>query len=270
MRYWFVIHDLGSFSQHGDYIGCGVRESGVKKASYGPFGQIQKGDKIVYYAKGDKVVVGIFQVVSDIEYWPNDPEWGERVVFKIAPEMLPPKGKYLDFKAYLFNPEVSLDLFPDKDRWAFQLWNHTCRPLTKHDFDLIRSAVETLQVRPTLAKGQEYVKIGAPLSGTDLLFEPTDETGVVFLFAKYHRQLGFPYVKQIREKFPDAVVLDHDGHEKTVEFELMSSNFPQHGHGASKCDFIVCWEHDWTDMPREVEGKITIVSLKEALPDLLR
>lgn len=145
MRYWFIVHDLESFSQHNDYIGCGVRESGTKKPSYAPFGSIQKGDRVVYYAKGDKVVVGIFQVVSDMEYWANDPEWGEHVVFKIAPEVLPPKGKYLDFKAFLFNPDVSLDLFPDKDRWAYQLWNHTCRQLTKHDFESIRAAVETLQ-----------------------------------------------------------------------------------------------------------------------------
>lgn len=114
------------------------------------------------------------------------------------------------------------------------------------------------------------MKIGAPLSGTDLLYEPIDEMGVVYLFSKYHRQLGFPYVKQIRGAFPDAEVLDHDGKVKMVEFELLSSHFAQHGHDSSKCDFIVCWEHDWIDMPREVESKVTVIPLKEALPDLVR
>jgi len=270
MRYWFVIHDLESFSQHSDYIGSGIKEPGIKVPRHGRFGDIRKGDKIVYYAKGDMVVVGIFQIASDMEYWANDEEWRGVVVFKITPEVLPPKGKYLDFKAFLFDSKVHLDLFPDKDDWRYQIWGHACREMTKHDFELLRTAVETLQVKPTLTKGESGVKIGAPLSGTDLLYEPIDETGVVYLFGKYHRQLGFPYVKLIRDDFPDAVVLDHDGNEKAVEFEHRSANFVQHGHDASKCDFIICWEHDWTDMPRELEGKITIIPLKEALPDLVR
>lgn len=270
MGYWFIVHDLESFSQHPDYIGSEVKDPDSKVARHSRFDQIRKGDKIVYYAKGEMVVVGIFQIASDMEYWANDRDWGEVVVFKITPEVLPPKGKYLDFKAFLFDPKVSLDLFPDKDDWRYQIWGRACRELKKQDFELIRRAVETLRVKPTFTKGDSGIRIGAPLSGTDLLYEPTDEIGVVYLFAKYHKQLGFPHVKLIRDGFPDAMVLNHDGSEKAVEFEYRSANFLNHGHDASKCDFIVCWEHDWTDMPRELEGKITVIPFKEALPDLVR
>jgi len=86
----------------------------------------------------------------------------------------------------------------------------------------------------------------------------------------YRPALGFPYVKPIRDDYPDAVVLDNDGNDKKVEFEHGSSNFVEHHHDLSECDFIICREHEWTDMPRELENRITIIPLKEAVPDLVR
>ena len=42
--------------------------------------------------------------------------------------------------------------------------------------------------------------------------------------------------------FPDAVVMDQDGELRRIEFEYRLSNFLQHRHDLSKCDFIICWK----------------------------
>ena len=98
MKRWFVVHDLLAYSQHQDMIGNVVRTSGVKQPKSNLFAEISKGDLIVYYATKDYVVVGIFKVVSDMEYLPDDPNWKEIMVYRIKPVELPPLGNYLDFK----------------------------------------------------------------------------------------------------------------------------------------------------------------------------
>jgi len=65
-----------------------------------------------------------------------------------------------------------------------------------------------------------------------ILFEPVNELGVVMVFGMIHKQLCFP----------DAVVMDRDGELRRIEFEYRLSNFLQHRHDPSKCDFIICWE----------------------------
>jgi len=132
-------------------IGCKPKEHGSRQPVYGRFDDIRKGDKVVYYATRDKVIVGIFDVVSDMEYLKSDPEWGEELVYRIKPEVLPPRGKYLDFKALIKDPSVKFDLFPDKERWRYQIWGHTCRPLTKNDFNLIYQQIQKLRTEPDRA-----------------------------------------------------------------------------------------------------------------------
>lgn len=36
-------------------------------------------------------------------------------------------------------------------------------------------------------------------------------------------------------------------------FEFESRNFREHGHDARGCDVIVCWRHNWTECPPELE-----------------
>ena len=38
-----------------------------------------------------------------------------------------------------------------------------------------------------------------------------------------------------------------------IEFEFRSSSFRSHGHDAGQCDVIVCWHHDWPDVPASLE-----------------
>ncbi len=68
----------------------------------------------------------------------------------------------------------------------------------------------------------------------------------------------FPTVKQNRR-----IDSKKDHWERVrIEFEYKSSNFREHGHNPTKCDIIVCWEHDWKECP------IKVVELKQVLAEL--
>lgn len=99
-----------------------------------------------------------------------------------------------------------------------------------------------------------------PLHSLGIMFAPEYEQEVLYLFSVLHRDLGFPYVLKIRNEFPDATVIDKQKEVKTIEFELKASDFVQHGHPKSGCDFIVCWENDLEDPGEEMPK---IISLKD-------
>lgn len=267
MNYWFVVHSLESYRQHRDLIGCNVKE-GTREPKYGPFGNIKKGDSVVYYAKGDMVIVGIFEVISNMKFLEDDPEWGEDVVYRIEPAIAPPEGYALDFKALVEDPNLKFKLF--KGDWRYQIWGHTCRLLSPEDFELIKDAMlNKAHLKKIEAEAGKRIarKIGQPIPTIGLLYQPVDEFGVVFLFSKHHSKLGFPFILSIGGKFPDAMVLDENAERKYVEFEYRSSNFKLHKHDPKKCDFVVCWEHDWTDYPSNL---IQIIELKDALKSIFR
>ena len=98
-------------------------------------------------------------------------------------------------------------------------------------------------------------QVPRPLSLPGMMFAPTCEAGVIYLFGLLARGLGYS-VERMGTAFPDCVALRGvDGDEcrrVRVEFEHRSSNFRQHGHDAARCDVIVCWEHDWKGCPVEV------------------
>jgi len=54
-----------------------------------------------------------------------------------------------------------------------------------------------------------------------------------------------------------------------VEFEFNSSSYEAHYSEPKGCDFLVCWTHDWSDIPSTLEEKLEIIPLKEALGDIL-
>jgi len=158
LNYWFVVHDLLAYSQHPDMIGNVTRKSRVPKPKFSRFSKIQKGDLVVYYATKDMVVVGIFEVVSNMEYLPNDPYWKEMMVYKIKPIELPVPGNYLDFKKVVIDPIVQLDMFPNKKSWGRYLQGQTCKLLTKKDYSLIKDylsrteyfkSIEEIEVKDT-------------------------------------------------------------------------------------------------------------------------
>ncbi len=87
--------------------------------------------------------------------------------------------------------------------------------------------------------------------GAALRYAPQNELGVVFLFSSLAKRLGLR-VEQIRPSFPDCLAYQRTGKgEKRVriEFEYRSRNF---SHDPKKCDWVVCWEHNWPDAPKRL------------------
>jgi len=99
------------------------------------------------------------------------------------------------------------------------------------------------------------------LKNAPLQYAPRNELGVVFLFGHVAKRLQFR-IEEIRAGFPDCIAYRHAGEcEKRVriEFEFRSSSFRAHRHDAKKCDCIVCWHHDWPDVPDRIE----VIELKK-------
>ena len=122
-------------------IGNKVKLPGVPEPSFSQFGEIIKGDAVVYYATRDSVVLGIFKTISDKIYLKKDPLWGEMVALKIKSIELPPSGFYLDLKELLSDPSISLDVFPQKERWGSYIQGRVCRPLSEKDFQVFEKAM---------------------------------------------------------------------------------------------------------------------------------
>jgi len=108
----------------------------------------------------------------------------------------------------------------------------------KHETKLEVTEEKTISERLSLAFGT-----------IALLFEPVDEMGVVYLFAKHHREIGFPFIVKLRSKFPDVTAIDTKGERKLIELEFRSSNFD---HDPKGCDFIVCWIDDLDEELKKV------------------
>src|SRR5574337_1769646 len=93
------------------------------------------------------------------------------------------------------------------------------------------------------------------LKNAPLQYAPTNELGVVFLFAHVAKRLQFR-IEEIRPAFPDCIAYRHAGESEKrvrIEFEFRSSSFKAHHHAAAECDCIVCWHHDWPDVPPHLE-----------------
>jgi hypothetical protein len=100
-----------------------------------------------------------------------------------------------------------------------------------------------------------------PLTNAPLQYAPNGEMGVVYLFANIAKKLQFR-IEEIRAAYPDCIAYRQVGdREKMVkiEFEYRSSNFKAHRHNPKLCDCIVCWHHDWHDVPRRIE----VIELKK-------
>jgi hypothetical protein len=94
-----------------------------------------------------------------------------------------------------------------------------------------------------------------PIKNAPLHYAPENELGVVFLFSHVAKRLQFR-IEKIRAAYPDCIAYRYVGdREKRVriEFELRSSSFRAHKHNAKECDCIVCWDHDWRDVPEHIE-----------------
>lgn len=148
-----------------------------------------------------------------------------------------------------------------KDALQYGIDNGLIKP------EIAQPTVEKLQTE-TIQKGYSYEAfedrpvLGEKIDFQGLLHAPVNELGVVYLFGILSNDLGF-VVESIQSCFPDCEAkrrLKNNRWQRVrIEFEYRSSNFIGHKHDITKCDIIICWEHDWNDCPLEV------ISFKEYL-----
>jgi hypothetical protein len=110
--------------------------------------------------------------------------------------------------------------------------------------------------------------VGRRINFRGLTYAPVNEQGVVLLFGMICEQLGI-IVEGIRQGYPDAIGIDyrgerHRGVRKSIEFEYFSANFSRQQHDPSKCDILVCWNHDWKTSPSNLE----IIELKKEIEEM--
>lgn len=82
---------------------------------------------------------------------------------------------------------------------------------------------------------------------------PDNEQETIFLFSQMYRQLGFTKVLKFQPHgFPDCMA--YRGKKQIgIEFELKSSSFLAHGHNPKECDYLVCWEDNWQNVPKNLK-----------------
>lgn len=96
---------------------------------------------------------------------------------------------------------------------------------------------------------------------------PENELGVVFLFSKVAKRLGFLEIDVIHPHFPDcwAYHRTKSGVVRTwIEFEFKSHSFKSDLRGlknlSPKKGIIVCWEHDWKECEKYVKRVVELRS----------
>jgi len=201
VKYWLIIHSLRAYKQHSDLIGCPVKEDGAKEPWFRQFAEIQKGDKIVYYATKHQVIIGIFDVVSSIMHLANDQFWKEDMIYKISPAEMPPDGFYLNFKRIVKTKSIHFDLFPKKERWYGYLRGKVCRLLSEHDFLVIKNRLrnpKNLVESKALEIEEPRIKRPAGVEGAETPHESILESlltiGEIFGFESVRK----PNVNQLR------------------------------------------------------------------------
>lgn len=257
MKSWLVIHSLEAFRQHPDYIG-----TGQKKAA--KIERIKKGDKIVYYATGDSVIVGTFDVAKGREPWTEDESWvGPMVCMKISPRFLSKPPQFVPIQDVIKKIDPPLNLFPNRKFAPILLKGRTSIELTNQEFKNIEKFIRSYQPTFTQFKGSPNDgNLGEPRDLGILNYAPTSEQGVVALFVHFMNRLRdhkFVKIEFIRAGFPDACVIEKEGNlynRKYIEFEFKASSFREHirnkNHRTTKCDYVVCWENDYCSCPIEV------------------
>jgi len=136
-------------------------------------------------------------------------------------------------------------------------------------YEITEKGLEALKTgaRPLVEVKRKTRIVGPRSQIPDLVYEPVNEQGVIFLFAKYHKELGIEYIEGIQQGFPDAFGRRKIGRTEyepvDIEFEFRSLDFKTHQHDPKQCDIVVCWENNWPQCPLEV------IDLKTALAKLI-
>lgn len=115
-----------------------------------------------------------------------------------------------------------------------------------------------VSVRP----GREKVTVGKPINFRGLVYDPTNEQGVVYLFSLIAEDLNIR-VESIQQGYPDCTAIRYAGRKKweriSIEFEYLSSGFD---HDPTKCDLLVCWEDDLSPQDKARLRGLEILELR--------
>jgi hypothetical protein len=257
-NHWIAIHDVASFRERGDLIG---QEARTVPAA---FDVLQRGDGIVYYCKTDSVITGTFRVASRPRIVPGgDKSWrdaGPYVIVDIKSEALAKPPFYVPVADMLRELPAPLSIFPKRKIEGIKLKGRTFVRITEGDFSAITTFVRDYRPpdRPFQGPSNE-AGLGEPRDFGVMNYAPTSEQGVVALFVGHMKALGFEKLEFVRQGFPDACAIQKSGvtyARKFIEFEYRSSGFMQHvsnpQHRNMRCDYVVCWEHDYLTCPVEV------------------
>jgi len=257
MKYWFIIHSLEAYSHHPDYIGKEKKRS--RKIE-----KVKRGDRIVYYATGDSVIVGTFDVIKGKEEWTEDEKWkGPHVCMEIKPRFVTKPPHYVPIHDLIKGLDEPISIFPKKKFIPIKFKDRTSVEITGEDFKRIEKFIKSYKPDKDLFNGPPNDgNLGEPLELGVLNYAPTSEQGVVALFVHFMDKLKhhkFVKIEFIRAGFPDACVIEKEDklyNRKYVEFEFKASKFRDHvknpKHRNINCDYVVCWENDYYACPIEV------------------
>ena len=152
----------------------------------------------------------------------------------------------MDFK--FTSPTLDTDRFFGYTAIAFTL--SIVKPIVRKKRKIKK--ISTRNVRRNVPRAR--YSVGEPINFRGMVYAPLNEAGVVILFSKIMKDLGFFYEASF-SGFPDAALRKKENHTFELiyaEFEYKSRNFVTHKHDPNKCDMIICWEHNWKDCPLEV------------------
>src|SRR5579859_5530806 len=97
---------------------------------------------------------------------------------------------------------------------------------------------------------------GEPLGLAAMAHAPVNEDGVLFLFGVVAADLGFR-IERVQRGFPDVEakreVAPGMWELQLWELEWLSRNFKEHKHDPKGCRGIICWKHNWPDVPEGLE-----------------
>jgi hypothetical protein len=248
----------------------------------GVLSSVALGDKVgVYISKrygGRMHIEALLEVRSELyKRQPGPPTWHEelasgRVEWPYRIDSVLIRECDVDL-AYIF-PRMEAPSPKEKNRGTaglgLFLQGATLRRVTDKDWKLIEDCAGGEQPQGEAATeafhtAEESVELpvprprrrvfGPPLNFRELRHEPINESGVIYLFGMVAGELGF-LVESIAAGFPDcdAKRATRGGFYERVkiEFEYKASNFRLHGHDASQCDLVICWENDWPACPIDV------------------
>lgn len=156
-------------------------------------------------------------------------------------------------------PNRFWDYAHKKEKWADVL---ALLPVATFNIPVKPALKRTVQTHLEHSGRRQHPKLedratyGDPLDFRGLRHEPVNEQGVVFLFGMVARELGY-LVEAVQSGFPDCEAKRQLGPGKwqtvRIEFEFESKSFRDHGHPPEGCDIIVCWRHNWSDCPSNLE-----------------